>query len=120
MKKTIPNPPVAPLSLLPPALPRPGWTFLSNHGHVLICLARQPDAKLREVAQIVGITERAVQKILLDLEAAGVVDRSRVGRRNHYRIHGELPLRHPLEAHRSIEALLRMVLLDNEWERIQR
>jgi DNA-binding MarR family transcriptional regulator len=106
------------LALLPPQM-RHGWTFLSNHGHVLICLARTPEARLREVAQIVGITERAVQKILVDLESAGVVERQRVGRRNRYRIHGELPLRHALEAHRSVEALLRTILLDNEWERLK-
>jgi DNA-binding transcriptional ArsR family regulator len=86
------------------------WTFLSNHGHVLVCLARDPEARLRDVALAVGITERAVQKIVSDLEAAGVVERLRDGRRNRYRLHPELPLRHPIEAHRSVGALLGMVL----------
>jgi DNA-binding transcriptional ArsR family regulator len=91
------------------AVPR-HWTFLSNHGHVLVCLARDPEARLRDVALSVGITERAVQKIVSDLEEAGVVERLREGRRNRYRLHPERPLRHPIEAHRSVGALLGMVL----------
>jgi len=86
------------------------WTFLSNHGHVLVCLARDPDSRLRDVASRVGITERAVQKILGDLEAAGIVRRERHGRRNRYRLDLRQPLRHPLEAHRSVGSLLGMVL----------
>jgi DNA-binding MarR family transcriptional regulator len=94
------------------------WTFLSNHGHVLVCLARSPDARLRDVAQAVGITERAVQKIVSDLEDAGVVDRARDGRRNRYRLHAERPLRHPIEAHRTVGALLAMVLDRAELRRL--
>ncbi len=86
------------------------WTFLSNHGHVLICLARDPEARLRDVAQAVGITERAVQKIVADLEAAAVLTRERTGRRNRYQLDAERPLRHPLESHRTVGALLGMVL----------
>lgn len=86
------------------------WTFLSNHGHVLVCLARDPEARLRDVAQAVGITERAVQKIVADLEAAGVLTRERTGRRNRYHLDAARPLRHPLEAHRTIGALIGMVL----------
>ena len=86
------------------------WTFLSNHGHVLVCLARDPEARLRDVALAVGITERAVQKIVSDLEDAGVVERVREGRRNRYRLFLDEPLRHPIEAHRTIRALLGMVL----------
>jgi len=86
------------------------WTFLSNHGHVLICLARDPDARLRDVALAVGITERAVQKIVSDLEEGGVVVRVRGGRRNHYRLFLEQPLRHPIEAHRTVGALLATIL----------
>ncbi|HSQ69980.1 MAG TPA: winged helix-turn-helix domain-containing protein [Steroidobacteraceae bacterium] len=88
------------------------WTFLSNHGHVLVCLAREPDSRLRDVASRVGITERAVQKILGDLEAAGIVHRERRGRRNRYRLDAGQPLRHPLEAHCSVGSLLEMVLSD--------
>ncbi len=86
------------------------WTFLSNHGHVLICLARDPEARLRDVALSVGITERAVQKIVSDLEEAGVVERVRDGRRNRYRLFPDKPLRHPIEAHRTVGALLGMIL----------
>ena len=63
------------------------WTFLSNHGHVLICLAKQSDARLRDVAEAVGITERAVQSIVGDLEETGAITRIREGRRNRYEIH---------------------------------
>ena len=90
------------------------WTFLTNHAHVLICLAADPEARLREIAQAVGITERAVQRILSDLEEAGYIAREREGRRNHYRLDRKLPLRHPLEAHRSIGDLLTALLLPAE------
>jgi DNA-binding transcriptional ArsR family regulator len=92
----------------PPA-PVSGWTFLSNHAHVLVCLARNADARLREVAADVGITERAVQKIVRDLEEAGVVRRRREGRRNRYDVNGDVALRHPLESHRTVGALLELV-----------
>ncbi len=96
-----------------PARPRQ-WTFLSNHGHVLVCIAGDPALRLRDVALAVGITERAVQKIVADLEAAGIVERRRDGRRNHYRLHAERPLRHPVEAHRTVANLLAMVLERSE------
>jgi len=98
--------------LAPARSPEAGrhWTFLSNHGHVLVCLARDPEARLRDVALAVGITERAVQKIVSDLEEAGVVERVRDGRRNRYRLFPDRPLRHPIEAHRTIGALLAMLL----------
>ena len=86
------------------------WTFLSNHGHVLVCLATDPGSRLRDVAAKVGITERAVQKIVGDLEAAGVIERVRAGRRNSYKLHLSVPLRHPLEAHHTVAALLSGVL----------
>lgn len=98
----------------PPSPPRGGggdraWTFLSNHAHVLVCLAAEPDLVLREVASRVGITERAVQYILADLEAGGIVVRTRVGRRNRYVLRLDAPLRHPLEAHRSVRELVHLV-----------
>jgi len=86
------------------------WTFLTNHSHVLICLARDPDARLRDVAEQVGITERAVQNIVADLEEAGVITREREGRRNHYQLHTDRPMRHPVEADRSVRDLLQFVL----------
>lgn len=85
------------------------WTFLTNHAHVLVCLAREPDARLRDVAVDVGITERAVHRLVADLEAAGVLSRVRDGRRNHYVIHADKKLRHPVEAHCTVHALLGVV-----------
>lgn len=84
----------------------PEWTFLSNHAHVLICLSQDPEMRMRDAAERVGVTERAVQRIVADLEAAGIVTRERDGRRNRYRIHADKPLRHPLEAHCAIRVLL--------------
>src|SRR5690349_3872620 len=81
------------------------WTFLTNHAHVLLCLAREPELRLRDVAGRVGITERAVQRIVADLEEGRYLTRERTGRRNRYEIHPDLPLRHPIEAHRRVGAL---------------
>ncbi|GAA1411876.1 helix-turn-helix transcriptional regulator [Catellatospora coxensis] len=85
------------------------WTFLTNHAHVLLALARQPDARLRDVAVEVGITERACQAIVLDLETAGYLVRHRVGRRNHYTIDPDGPFRHPAEADHRIGALIALL-----------
>ncbi len=83
-----------------------GWTFFSNHTHVLVCLARNPDAPLRVVAQTIGLTERAVQRLVADLESAGVLERHKEGRQNRYSLHFEVALRHPLERHRKIGEVL--------------
>jgi len=88
------------------------WTFLTNHSHVLIYLAMQPRARLRDVAAQVGVTERAVQRIVHDLEEAGALTRTREGRRNRYRINAALPLRHPIEHHRRVADLLAMLGVD--------
>ena len=85
------------------------WTFLSNHAHVLLCISRNPDTRLRDIAVDVGITERAVQRIVVELEGAGVLEREKRGRRNHYMLHGDIPLRHPLEDHRTVGDLLRLL-----------
>jgi hypothetical protein len=85
------------------------WTFLTNHAHVLVCIADDPDTRGRDIAERVGITERAAQAIIADLVADGYVTRTRVGRRNRYEIHPDLPLRHPLEADHSIGELLSML-----------
>jgi DNA-binding transcriptional ArsR family regulator len=87
----------------------PSWTFLTNHAHVLLAIAREPEARMRDVAAAVGITERAVQRIVADLEAAGYVERVREGRRNRYAVREDLPLRHPIESHRRVRALLDLV-----------
>lgn len=86
------------------------WTFFTNHAHVLICLARNPEQPLREVALAVGVTERAVQRIVADLEEAGYLNRTREGRRNSYAIHTEVQLRHSLESHRTIGDMLDVVV----------
>lgn len=87
----------------------PAWTFLSNHAHVLLIAAAEPEIRLREVADRVGITERAVQRIVADLVQDRYLERERVGRRNRYRVHQELPMRHPLVAHNDVGALLRLL-----------
>lgn len=80
-----------------------GWTFLSNYGHVLIALAQDPDARMRDIAERVGITERAVQQIVGELVEQGYVEKVKVGRRNQYRLPSGTYFRHPLEAGVSIE-----------------
>lgn len=82
------------------------WTFLSNHGHVLVALSRDSSARLRDLAESVGITERAAQAIVSDLEDAGYVTKVKVGRRNEYRLHPARRLRHPAESDTPIRALL--------------
>jgi len=82
------------------------WTFLTNHSHVLICLARDPQLRLRDLAEQVGITERAVQGIVKDLEAAGCLTRHREGRRNRYEIVADRPMRHRVERQHLVGDLL--------------
>jgi hypothetical protein len=84
----------------------PSWTFLTNHAHVLMCLAADPELRLRDVAERVGITERAAQRILHDLVAHGYVARLKVGRRNSYRLRLEQPMRHPVEAGHAVRDLV--------------
>lgn len=86
------------------------WTLFSNHGHVLVCLASDSQARLRDVAADVGITERAVQKIVRDLQTSGMISVSKHGRRNRYRIHHKKALRHELEAHCTLGDLLKLVI----------
>jgi predicted transcriptional regulator len=85
------------------------WTIFSNHGHVLVCLARNSDARLRDVAADVGITERAVQKIVRDLQDGGMISVTKNGRRNRYRIHKKQNLRHSLEANCKLRDLVKLV-----------
>jgi len=82
------------------------WTFFTNHAHVLVCIARDPGIRLRDVAERVGVTERAAQRIVADLVEAGYLHRTRDGRRNHYQVHRELPLRHPVEQDHHIGEIL--------------
>lgn len=97
---TAPNP-------QPMAAPVAGWTFLTNHTHVLLCLYRNPEITLRQVAALVGITERMVQKIVAELVEAGYLNVTKIGRCNRYQITLDKALRHPLESHRSIGDMLR-------------
>ena len=90
----------------------PRWTFLTNHAHVLLCIAEDSDTLTREIARRVGITERATQRIISELESAGYLSHEKVGRRNHYEVHDSLPLRHPLEDHLEIGAMLKVLTSD--------
>ena len=95
-----------------PRSPKPeqSWTFLSNHAHVLICVARQPDVRVSEIADLVGIQERTVVRIIHELSDAGYLTVTRVGRNNVYEIDLDVPLRHPLESHHHIKEVIAPLL----------
>lgn len=84
------------------------WTFLTNHGHVLVYLSGNPDARVRDVANAVGITERSAHSILSELEADSYLTKIKVGRQNHYQLDPQPALRHPVESSHSIGELLRV------------
>lgn len=88
----------------------PGWTFLSNHGHVLVCIAQNPDVRIAEIAVLVGIGERASHRIVSDLVQGGYVLRNKEGRRNTYSIDFSQPLRHPLEADHTIGEIFKALV----------
>jgi DNA-binding MarR family transcriptional regulator len=88
-----------------------GWRFVTNHTQVLLCIARDPGVRLRDVAVTVGITERAAQRIVADLVQAGFVERRRAGRRNHYVVNRDREMRHPAQAGHDIGALLDLLRL---------
>ena len=85
------------------------WTFLSNHAHILLCLYRDPSMRMRDIAELVGITERAVIRIIEDLDLAGIITKEKSGRRNQYKIKDTVPLRHKLESHKTIGELLKLL-----------
>ena len=89
------------------------WTFLTNHAQVLLCIARNNRRTAKEIATIVGITERAVQRILDDLEAAGYLSRFRDGRNNRYEMHPDIPMRHPAQRGRAVQDLLTLLSPDD-------
>jgi len=93
------------------------WTFLTNHAHVLLAIAAEPDLRLRDVADRIGITERAAQRIVAELETAGYLDVRRVGRRNVYRVHRNRPMRHPAERHHKVGELLAVLAHDQSGRR---
>jgi len=95
------------MSALPEVERAQTWTFLTNHAHVIISLANDPTLRIRDLAARVGITERAIQRIIAELEEAGYLTHERDGRRNLYRVRANRPLRHPVESHQTVAALLR-------------
>lgn len=94
------------MSLTAPEPEIPGWTFLTNHAHVLVALSRNPELRQKDIAYHVGITVGAVNRILHELEDAGYVTSERVGRRNRYTIDTSKPMRHPLENQHTVNDLI--------------
>jgi DNA-binding transcriptional ArsR family regulator len=88
------------------------WTFLTSHAHVLLAVAREPDARVQEIAAVVGLSERAALTVLADLEEAGYLTRSRVGRRTHYAVLAHRPFRHPASAGHEVDELLSIFAAD--------
>jgi Mn-dependent DtxR family transcriptional regulator len=106
----------------PPTPPTPrrsdhDWRFVTNHAHVLETIARDPTARLRDIAHVVGITERTAGQIVDDLAQAGYLTKTRDGRRNRYKMNGELPLRHPHHRHRTAAELIRFLQASPEPSR---
>src|SRR5215210_2950221 len=87
-----------------------GSTFLTNHALALLCIADDPAVRIRDIADCVGITERAAHRIVCELESEGYLSRHRLGRRNHYEIHPDVPLRHPLERDHEVGEVLKVLL----------
>jgi DNA-binding IclR family transcriptional regulator len=90
------------------------WRFLSNHTQVLLCLHRDPNARFRDIAQLVRITERAAQRIVADLIESGYVESERLGRRNHYRVNTDIAMRHPAQEGHEIGELLKLLQLKDD------
>lgn len=90
------------------------WNFFSNHAHVLVCLAGNPQARLRDIAAWVGITERTALRLITELNEAGVINRTKEGRRNRYHIDTSVHLRHPVEAHCTVDDLLKAIIRDED------
>jgi len=101
------------------AMPDAAWTFLSNHAHVLAYLAEHPGARLRDVAAEVGITERSAMRLITQLDEAGILRRTRQGRRNHYHIDIDASLKHPPEAHCTVGQLLEFVISHESLQRLR-
>ena len=97
-----------------------GWTFMSNHAHVLVYIARNPEARLRDIAAAVNVTERTTQRIITQLRDAGVLELEKFGRRNRYAINLESELRHPMESHATVGDLLSNILDRRSLARIRK
>ncbi len=89
------------------------WRFVTSHTQVLLCLHRNPRVRLRDIAETVGITERAAQRVVSDLVEAGYVSRQREGRRNHYVLNLSVPMRHPSQVDHEIGELVDVLRLDD-------
>ena len=94
-----------------------GWTFLTNHAHALIVISRNPDSRIREIADQIGITERAAHRIVSALVDSGYLHRYQVGRDNRYEVHADAPLRHPLESLHTVGELIEMLSVQKELSR---
>jgi DNA-binding MarR family transcriptional regulator len=92
------------------------WRFLSNHTQILLCIAQNPDVRFRDLAQMVGVTERAAQRIVADLIQAGYLEREKVGRRNRYHVNANLKMRHAAQANHEIGHLLDLLELPGGGE----
>ena len=90
------------------------WRFLSNHTQVMLCLHRDPDARFRDLAQSIGITERSAQGIVSDLIETGYITRKRIGRRNRYTVNPDIAMRHPAQDGHDIGELLELLQLNDE------
>jgi DNA-binding IclR family transcriptional regulator len=90
------------------------WSFFSNYAHVLVCLAENPHIRLRDVAERVGITERTAFRLIVELEEAGILERVKEGRRNHYTINMDAHLRHEIEEHCTVGELLGTILQQSD------
>jgi hypothetical protein len=93
-----------------------GWSFLTNHAKVLVCIARDPGIRLRDIGERVGITERAAHRIVVELADAGYITRERTGRRNHYTINTEFPLPDPIARDQNVGELLAILTTTHESE----
>ncbi len=99
---------------------RPGWTFLTNHAQVLVCIARDPGIRLRDIGLRVGITERAAHRIVVELANAGYITRQRTGRRNQYTINAHIPLPDPIASEQKIGELLEILTASHGIEPLDR
>ena len=85
------------------------WTLLTNHSHVLLCLAKDPYMRIRDLSAAVGITERAVQRILAELAEGDFIDKIKDGRRNIYKLKTNKALKHPVESHKQVKDLINLI-----------
>jgi MarR family protein len=99
---------------------RPGWTFLTNHAQVLVCIARDPGIRLRDIGQGVGITERAAHRIVVELANAGYITRQRTGRRNQYTVNTDVPVPDPIAREQKIGELLEILTASHGIEPLDR